>query len=100
GRVFADIFGIGKRYQDFSNFSILPSYTTLDLGITVSPTDRTELRFLATTVTNSAGLTEGNARAAGIAAPGTLISDATTGRPIFGRQFTASLLYRWELGGP
>jgi iron complex outermembrane receptor protein len=95
GRAFADIFGIGKRYQDFSNFSILPSYTTLDLGVTVSPTDRTELRFLATNVTDSAGLTEGNARAAGIAAPGTLVSDATTGRPIFGRQFSASLLYRW-----
>ena len=95
GRAFADIFTIGKRYQDFSNFSVLPSYTTLDLGVTVSPTDRTELRFLATNVTDSAGLTEGNARAAGIAAPGTLVSDATTGRPIFGRQFAASLLYRW-----
>ena len=95
GRAFADIFTIGKRYQDFSNFSVLPAYTTLDLGVTVSPTDRTELRFLVTNVTDSAGLTEGNARAAGIAAPGTLVSDATTGRPIFGRQFAASLLYRW-----
>jgi iron complex outermembrane receptor protein len=95
GRAFADIFSIGKRYQDFSDFSILPSYTTLDLGVTVSPTDRTELRFLVTNVTDSAGLTEGNARAAGIAAPGTLVSDATTGRPIFGRQFSGSLLYRW-----
>ena len=95
GRAFADIFSIGKRFQDFSNFSVLPSYTTLDLGVTVSPTERTELRFLVTNVTDSAGLTEGNARAAGIAAPGTLVSDATTGRPIFGRQFTGSLLYRW-----
>jgi iron complex outermembrane recepter protein len=95
GRAFADIFSIGRRFQDFSDFSVLPSYTTLDLGLTVSPTDTTELRFLVTNVTDSAGLTEGNARAAGIAAPGTLVSDATTGRPIFGRQFTASLLHRW-----
>jgi iron complex outermembrane recepter protein len=95
GRAFADIFSIGKRFQDFSNFSVLPGYTTLDLGVTVSPTERTELRFLATNVTDSAGLTEGNARAAGIAAPGMLVSDATTGRPIFGRQYSASLLYRW-----
>jgi outer membrane receptor protein involved in Fe transport len=95
GRMFADIFRISKRFQDDSNFSILPSYTTLDLGLSASPTRHTELRFLVTNVTNSAGLTEGNARAAGIAAPGTLVSDATTGRPIFGRQFTASLLYRW-----
>lgn len=95
GRAFADIFTIGKRYQDFSNLSVLPAYTTLDLGVTVSPTQHTELRLLATNVTNSAGLTEGNARAAGIAAPGTLVSDATAGRPIFGRQFSASFLYRW-----
>jgi hypothetical protein len=95
GRAFADIFTIGKRFQDFSNFSVLPAYTTLDLGITALPSPHTELRFLVTNVTDSAGLTEGNARAAGIAASGTLVSDATTGRPIFGRQFTVSLLYRW-----
>jgi iron complex outermembrane recepter protein len=95
GRAYADIFTIGKRYQDFSDFSILPSYTTLDLGLTVNPTDHTELRALVTNVTDSAGLTEGNARAAGIATPGTLVTDATTGRPIFGRQFSVSYLYRW-----
>ena len=64
-------------------------------SLTALPTNNTELRFLVTNVTNSVGLTEGNARVAGIAAPGTLVSDATTGRPIFGRQFTASILYRW-----
>jgi iron complex outermembrane receptor protein len=95
GRAYADIFTIGKRYQDFSDFSVLPGYTTLDLGVTVNPTAHTEVRALVTNVTDSAGLTEGNARAAGIAAPGTLVSDATTGRPIFGRQFSVSFLYRW-----
>lgn len=95
GRAYADIFVIGKRFQDDSNFSVLPGYTTLDLGITANPNDRIELRFLVTNATNSAGLTEGNSRAAGIAAAGSLVSDATTGRPIFGRQYTASLLYRW-----
>ena len=95
GRAFADISTIGKRFQDFSNFSVLPAYTTLDLGLTVLPTNNIELRLLVTNITNSAGLTEGNGRAAGIATPGILVSDATTGRPIFGRQFTASLLYRW-----
>lgn len=95
GRAYADIFTIGKRYQDDSNLSILPAYTTLDLGLTVAPTAHTELRALVTNVTDSEGLTEGNARAAGIAATGTLVSDATTGRPIFGRQFSVSYLYRW-----
>lgn len=95
GRAFADVFTISKRFEDDSNFSILPGYTTLDLGVTASPTAHIELRLLVTNVTDSAGLTEGNARAAGIAAPATLVSDATTGRPIFGRQVTASALYRW-----
>jgi iron complex outermembrane recepter protein len=95
GRAYADIFTIGQRYQDFSNFSILPAYTTLDLGLTLDPSEHGEFRVLVTNVTDSAGLTEGNARAAGIAAPGTLVSDATTGRPIFGRQFSISYLHRW-----
>ncbi len=95
GRAYADIFTIGQRYQDDSNLSILPAYTTLDLGLSVSPTSHSEIRALVTNVTDSAGLTEGNARAAGIAAPGTLVSDAQTGRPIFGRQFSVSYLYRW-----
>jgi len=95
GRAYADIATISKRYQDFSDFSVLPGYTTLDLGATLNPTEHTQVRALVTNVTNSAGLTEGNARAAGIAAAGTLVSDATTGRPIFGRQFSVSFLYRW-----
>jgi iron complex outermembrane receptor protein len=95
GRAYADIFTIGKRFQDFSDFSVLPAYTTLDLGLTLNLTAHSEVRTLVTNVTNSEGLTEGNARAAGIAAPGTLVSDATTGRPIFGRQFSVSYLYRW-----
>ena len=93
GRAFADIYTVGKRFQDDSNLSVLPGYTTLDLGITANPTDRVELRLLVTNVTNSAGLTEGNARASALGT-GT-VGDATVGRPIFGRGYTASLLYRW-----
>ena len=93
GRAFADIATIGKRYQDVSNLSILPGYTTLDLGVTVNPTDRIELRLLVSNVTDSAGLTEGNARGSALGV-GT-VADSTVGRPIFGRQAIASLLYRW-----
>jgi iron complex outermembrane receptor protein len=93
GRAFADIATIGKRYQDVSNLSILPGYTTLDLGVTVNPTNRVELRLLVSNVTNSAGLTEGNARGSALGV-GT-VADSTVGRPIFSRQATASLLYRW-----
>jgi len=93
GRLFADIATTGRRYQDVSNLSILPAYTTLDLGVTASPTDRVELRLLATNVTNSAGLTEGNARGSALGV-GT-VADSTVGRPIFARQVVGSIMYRW-----
>jgi iron complex outermembrane receptor protein len=52
-----------------------------------------ELRLLVSNVTDSAGLTEGNARAAALDV-GT-VGDATVGRPIFGREISISALYRW-----
>ncbi len=93
GRAFADIYTVGKRFQDDSDLSVLPGYTTLDLGVTAKPTDRIELRALVSNVTNSAGLTEGNSRASALGI-GT-VSDATVGRPIFGREASVSVLYRW-----
>lgn len=93
GRAFADIYSVGKRFQDYSNLSVLPAYTTLDLGLTANPTDHVELRLLVSNVTNAAGLTEGNARASALGV-GTA-GDATVGRPIFGREALASVLYRW-----
>jgi len=93
GRAFADIYTVGKRFQDVSNFSVLPGYTTLELGVTAKPTDRVELRLLATNVTNSAGLTEGNARGTALGI-GT-VGDSTVGRPIFGRQVIGSIMYHW-----
>jgi iron complex outermembrane receptor protein len=93
GRAFADIYSVGQRFQDDSNLSVLPAYTTLDLGLTANPTDRVELRLLVSNVTDSAGLTEGNARASYVNSGA--VADATVGRPIFGRQASASILYRW-----
>ena len=93
GRLFLDGYTVGKRYQDVSNLSVLPAYTTLDVGMTLMPTERLELRLLASNVTNSEGLTEGNARASALGT-GT-VGDATVGRPLFGRAITASALYRW-----
>ena len=93
GRLFLDGYTVGKRYQDVSNLSVLPAYTTLDVGMTVVPIERLELRLLASNVTNSEGLTEGNARASALGI-GT-VGDATVGRPLFGRTITASALYRW-----
>ena len=44
-------------------------------------------------LTNSTGLTEGNAR--GPTANVLPVADATVGRPIFGRAFTASVTFNW-----
>jgi iron complex outermembrane recepter protein len=93
GRFFLDGYTVGKRYQDVSNLSVLPGYTTLDVGTTLMPTERLELRLLASNVTNSEGLTEGNARASALNTGS--VGDATVGRPLFGRTITASALYRW-----
>ena len=93
GRAFADVYAVGKRYQDDSNLSVLPAYATLDLGVTVNPEPHLELRVLVTNVTNSDGLTEGNARASALGT-GT-VGNATVGRPIFGREVTGSVFFRW-----
>lgn len=92
-RLFANIFTIGRRYQDFSNLSRLPGYTSFDLGASLVTTNGIELRGVVDNVANVVGLTEGNARAAGIGF-GT-VADATVGRSIFGRTFTLSLTKRW-----
>ena len=93
GRLFVDGYTVGRRYQDASNLSVLPGYTTLDAGLTLSPTGKLEFRILGSNITDSAGLTEGNSRASALNT-GT-VGDATVGRPLFGRTFTASVLYRW-----
>ncbi len=93
GRMFADLYTVSRRFQDDSDLSVLPAYTTLDLGLTANPTAHLELRLLVSNVTNSAGLTEGNSRASALNI-GT-VGDATVGRPIFGREASVSVLYRW-----
>jgi outer membrane receptor protein involved in Fe transport len=93
GKLFTTIFAEGSRYQDVVNTSILPAYATVDAGIRLQVTPSLGLEFLGTNLTNSAGLTEGNARAP---ISNTLTAaDASVGRPIFGRTFTASATYHW-----
>ena len=88
-RVYANINTVSKRYQDFVNTSVLQPYTTLDVGLHLPLSKTVTLDLQGTNLTDSTGLTEGNARAP---ANNTLVeADATTGRPIFGRAFTMSL---------
>ncbi|WP_162141690.1 TonB-dependent receptor domain-containing protein [Xanthomonas maliensis] len=93
-RAYATWFGIGRRFQDFTNASVLPAYRTLDLGLHLQLDAHFSAQLLCTNVTDAHGLTEGNARAPGVS--GDLVqADATVGRPIFGRSYVASLQWDW-----
>ena len=63
GRLFATVYTVGKRYQDFINTSVLPAYTTLDLGVSAQLNKLLRFDLSLTNLTNSTGLTERNARA-------------------------------------
>jgi hypothetical protein len=91
-RVYASIYTVDRRFQDFSNLSRLSAYTTLDVGASVTM-NGFEVRGVVSNVTNTVGLTEGNARASVIGSGA--VGDATVGRSIFGRNFTLSLTKRW-----
>ena len=92
-RVFANIFTIGRRFQDYSNLSRLPAYTAVDLGASLTMRQGFEVNFVVNNVGDVVGLTEGNARAAAVAAGS--VADASVGRSIFGRTFSLSLTKRW-----
>ncbi|MCC8536015.1 TonB-dependent receptor domain-containing protein [Xanthomonas axonopodis pv. poinsettiicola] len=93
-RLYATWFGIGRRFQDFTNASVLPAYRTLDVGLHLQLDPHLSLQLLGANLTDSHGLTEGNARAPGVS--GDLVrGDATVGRPLFGRNVVASLQWDW-----
>lgn len=86
--VFGAYTHVGKRFSDIQNLQQLPDYDTLDLGVTFAA-GPLELQGLVTNVTNTLGLTEGNARIIGTT-DGSVIA-----RSIFGRAFQLSALYRF-----
>ncbi|GER04088.1 TonB-dependent receptor [Iodidimonas nitroreducens] len=95
GSLFLDVNHTGKRFQDFSNNIILPSFTTVGAGMTLNFLKNFEFTLIADNLTNSIGLTEGNPRTDLLAGPAADSSIATFGRPIVGRNFRFSLAYRF-----
>jgi len=89
----ASVYHMGRRFVDYTNATALPAFTTLDLNLLARLTDRVEVQLHATNVTNTVGLTEGNARVDQLGGQGT--AEAIYARPIFGRVLTAALSYRW-----
>jgi len=80
---------IGSRWADQANLQYLPSYKTVDVGALFTIGEKIELRLSGTNLSNELGLTEGNSR---LTTGGTGPINA---RPLFGRTWEASLMYRF-----
>ncbi|MFV3074523.1 TonB-dependent receptor [Niveispirillum fermenti] len=90
-RVFASYNYIGKRFADVENAQRLPSYNTVDAGISADIGENVTVQLSGTNLTNELGLTEGNTRIIGGANTGGVF----LGRPIFGRNVKMSVATRF-----
>jgi outer membrane receptor protein involved in Fe transport len=82
---------IGKRFQDNTGLTPLPSYYDLAFGVDAMIGEKFELRVLGSNITNQIGLTEGNARFGG----NTVQNDIGFGRSIEGREVNVTAKYYW-----
>ncbi len=87
--VFTTFTHVDQRYSNPGNQQILPAYNTLDAGIVGDIGSHFVARLQGTNLTNTIGLTEGNARVltSGIA------NGFEMARPIFGREIQVQLKY-------
>lgn len=84
----------GSRYADAANTQYLPAYTVVSANAHYDVTPQLTVYASAYNLTNTIGLTEGNSRA------GEVVSSLGSGtnfvaRPIIGRTFKGSILYRF-----
>lgn len=86
-RLFASYNYVGKRWADVENAQRLPSYNTIDAGISADIGEDVTIMLSGTNLTDELGLTEGNARIIG----GATDSGVFMGRPIFGREVKMSV---------
>jgi outer membrane receptor protein involved in Fe transport len=84
----------GKRYVDTANSVVLPSYEAFNLSGRVQVSEQLSLFGYVDNVTNSLGLTEGNPRA-GELQSGDAGANTFIARPLLGRTFRASVMYRF-----
>jgi outer membrane receptor protein involved in Fe transport len=82
---------IGKRFQDNTGLTPLPSYYDIGAGIDAVIGEHLEFRVLGSNLTNQIGLTEGNARFGG----NTVQNNVGFGRSILGREINVTAKYYW-----
>ncbi len=82
---------VGERFSDVENLQKLPRYSTTDAGVHVQLDNGLYADLVAQNLFNAFGLTEGNTRVLGaVLASGPIIA-----RPLFGRNLSLSLGYRF-----
>lgn len=84
----------GARYVDTANSVRLPAYATVNISTRFDISRRLSLYGYIDNVNNSLGLTEGNPRA-GEVQNGDAGANTFIARPLIGRNFRASLMYRF-----
>ena len=82
------------RYADAANTQFLPAYTVVDMSVRYNISDNLTFYLTGNNLTDAIGLTEGNSRS------GELLSSQAgapvyLARPIVGRTFRKSLLYKF-----
>jgi outer membrane receptor protein involved in Fe transport len=90
-RVFLTWTHVGLRYSDPGNTQPLPQYDTLDAGIVSTLGSNFEVRLQGSNLTNTIGLTEGNAR---VTTSG-ISNGFEMARPIFGPEGSLQLRYKF-----
>jgi outer membrane receptor protein involved in Fe transport len=80
---------VGDRWADQANLQYLPSYNTVDAGALFTIGEKIEIRVSGTNLNNELGLTEGNSRLT------TGNSGPINARPLFGRTWEASVMFRF-----
>ncbi|WP_267220956.1 TonB-dependent receptor [Dyella silvae] len=84
----------GKRYVDTANSVVLPQYHTIGFSARYQATPELSFFLYADNLNNSLGLTEGNPRAGELASADAGKS-VFIARPLLGRSFRASVMYRF-----
>jgi len=84
---------MGQRFVDYTNATALPSYTSYDFNLFAQVSQRLEFQLRVANLNNTIGLTEGNGRVDQLGGQGAV--NAIYARPLFGRDITASLTWRW-----
>jgi iron complex outermembrane recepter protein len=82
---------VGKRFGNETNTQILPSYNKVDAGALLEMKGGEFIRISADNLNNSAGLTEGDVRAAFTQSN----AGVSLGRPLQGRSFLFTVGYRF-----